>query len=390
MNGKLWFKEGSKEQRAFAAEAALRMYYAENPVSDEDVARRLHEVKAAFQTSGTYVPTTDELTGLAKVEWRNSTRCVGRLHWQKLMVLDFRAAETEEDIFEGLLEHLRKATNEGRIRSHVSVFPAKVPGETGTEIRNYQLVRYAGYRLKNGLVMGDPMEAAFTEEAIGLGWRPPRKPGRFDPLPVIIQLPNGVPKRFEIPREEILEVPIEHPDFAWFSELRLKWYAVPIVTNMVLDVGGVAYTAAPFNGWYLGTEIGARNFGDNGRYNLLPVVARRMGLDLKRNRTLWKDKALIELNLAVLHSFAKNGVRIANHHMVDREFMEFCRYEQDAGRNVRADWSWLIPPTSASTVEIFHHSGWNDEPALPNFFYQEKVRTRKETIGKKNQCPFAG
>lgn len=390
MNGKLQFKEDTVRQRSSAAESALRVHYAENPAPDEDVARRLNDVKTAFETDGTYAPTKDELTGLAKLAWRNSTRCVGRMHWQKLRVLDFRAAETEEDVFEGLLEHLRKATNGGRVRSHVSVFPAKTPEEPGPRIRNYELVRYAGHRLKNGLIMGDPMEAAFTEEVVGLGWRPPRKPGRFDPLPVVIQLPNRPAKWFEIPREEILEVPMEHPEFAWFSELRLKWYAVPIVTNMVLDVGGVAYTAAPFNGWYVGTEVGARNFGDARRYDLLPVVARRMGLDLQRNRTLWKDRALVEVNLAVLHSFAKNGIRIANHHMADREFMEFCRYEQDAGRNVKGDWSWLIPPISASSTETFHHQGWDDKPALPNFFYQEEVGAGSETVGDKGGCPFSG
>ena len=51
-----------------------------------------------------------------------------------------------------------------------------------------------------------------------------------------------------------------------------------------LEVGGVNYTAAPFNGWYMGTEIGARNFGDASRYNLLPVLAKKMGLDTRSER----------------------------------------------------------------------------------------------------------
>ena len=58
------------------------------------------------------------------------------------------------------------------------------------------------------------------------------------------------------------------------------------------------YTAAPFNGWYMGTEIGAQ-LSDHDRYNLLPAVAEMMDLDTSRNGTLWKDKALIELNIAV-------------------------------------------------------------------------------------------
>ena len=37
---------------------------------------------------------------------------------------------------------------------------------------------------------------------------------------------------------------------------------MPAISNMPLSIGGVTYPAAPFNGWYLGTEIGARNLAD--------------------------------------------------------------------------------------------------------------------------------
>ena len=36
----------------------------------------------------------------------------------------------------------------------------------------------------------------------------------------------------------------------------LKWYALPAVANMAFDCGGLEFTAAPFNGWYMATEIG--------------------------------------------------------------------------------------------------------------------------------------
>lgn len=53
--------------------------------------------------------------------------------------------------------------------------------------------------------------------------------------------------------------------------MKLKWYAVPAVSSLLLDIGGLEFTAAPFNGWYMSSEIGARNFGDEYRYNLLKV-----------------------------------------------------------------------------------------------------------------------
>ena len=99
----------------------------------------------------------------------------------------------------------------------------------------------------------------------------------FDLLPLVIQLPNQPPKLFELPHDVVLEVPLSHPDYAWFAKLGLKWHALPVISNMRLEIGGISYPAAPFNGWYMGTEIGARNLGDVKRYNLLPVIAEQTG-----------------------------------------------------------------------------------------------------------------
>ena len=92
-------------------------------------------------------------------------------------------------------------------------------------------------------------------------------------LPLLIAADGAVPEVHELPRDAVLEVPLVHPEFAWFAELRLRWHAVPAISNMPLSIGGITYPAAPFNGWYLGTEIGARNLADAQRYDLLPVVA---------------------------------------------------------------------------------------------------------------------
>jgi nitric oxide synthase oxygenase domain/subunit len=59
--------------------------------------------------------------------------------------------------------------------------------------------------------------------------------------------------------------------YPWFEELGLKWYAVPAVANMLLDMGGLQFTACPFNGWYMGTEIGARDLCDLNRHDLMEV-----------------------------------------------------------------------------------------------------------------------
>ncbi|MFD2531812.1 nitric oxide synthase oxygenase [Gracilimonas halophila] len=66
--------------------------------------------------------------------------------------------------------------------------------------------------------------------------------------------------------------------------------------------------------------------------------------------------------------------------------MKFCTREKEAGREVMADWSWIVPPMSASTMEVFHKQ-WQDEVLDPNFYYQEKKW--KKTAGKKlKECPY--
>lgn len=58
----------------------------------------------------------------------------------------------------------------------------------------------------------------------------------------------------------------------WFEDLGLKWYALPAVSSMMFDVGGLQFTAAPFNGWYMSTEIGCRNMCDTHRLNMMEVI----------------------------------------------------------------------------------------------------------------------
>jgi nitric-oxide synthase len=173
-------------------------------------------------------------------------------------------------------------------------------------------------------------------------------------LPLVISTPDESPQVFELPADAVTEVHLVHPRFPWFGELGLRWYAVPVICDMCLEIGGICYPAAPFNGWYMGTEIGARNLADPGRYNQLPEIAARMGLDTTRDRSLWRDLALVELNLAVLHSFETAGVTITDHHTESRRFLTHLAREERAGRVCPADWTWIVPPISGSATEVFH------------------------------------
>lgn len=115
---------------------------------------------------------------------------------------------------------------------------------------------------------------------------------------------------FDIPADAVLEVPIFHPDHDWLARLGLKWYAVPLICDIYLDAGGIRYPCAPFNGWYqASTEIDVRDLGDQDRYDMLPAVAKGLGLDISRLDTFWRDRAAVELAAAAigLTWFAPSG-----------------------------------------------------------------------------------
>jgi nitric-oxide synthase, bacterial len=332
------------------AEDFLRRCYLENPRLGP-VEPRLAIVRAQIAATGGYVHTTDELGYGARMAWRNSSRCIGRLYWRSLVVLDRRRARTADEIFSLLVNHLQAAGTTS-IRPVISIFAAAQPGQPYARVWNEQLIRYAGYRDEDGSPVGDPRQERFTTAMRGYGWR--GKGEAFDVLPLAIETPLDGLRIYELPERAIREVPLSHPEFGWFAELGLRWHAVPTVSNMRLTIGGVHYPLAPFNGWYMGTEVGARNLADADRYDLIPVVAARMGLDTSRESTLWRDRALVELNRAVLWSFERAGVKMTDHHTESARFMAHLESEEKAGRPVPADWSWIVPPMSGSLTPVFH------------------------------------
>lgn len=316
--------------------------------------------------NGQFELTTDMLEFGARVAWRNSNKCIGRLFWQSLTVFDRRELLTANAIFDALVEHIRFATNGGKIRPAISIFhPTRV------RILNHQLLRYAGYETDHG-ILGDPHSVPFTKQLQQWGWQRPAQPTPFDILPLVIQIDDAQPEIFEIPRDAIVEIPLEHPDNPKFASLQLQWYAVPIISDMKFDCAGVSFQAAPFNGWYMGTEIGARNLADMDRYNKLEDVADCLQIPRNGNLSLWKDRALVELNVAVLYSFKKHGVSIVDHHTAATQFLHFQQQEQAQGRNVTGNWTWLIPPLSPATTHIFHKPIANTIKK-PNYFYQKSL-----------------
>lgn len=342
----------------------LTLFAREQNLSDDDLKERLNRIYDECKRTGVYWQTTTELAYGARVAWRNSLNPIGQITWQSLTVRDLRHLTTAKDIFAAIIEHIKVATNRGKIRPTISIFAPQKPVEEGIRIWNSSLICYAGYRQPDGRVVGEPNQIELTEICQSMGWK--GLGTSFDILPVIIKMPDLPPELFDIPKEVIMEVPITHRNYPWFADLGLKWHVLPAVSNWRLEIGGISYTAAPFNGWYMSAEISTRNFSDAYDYNMLRVVAEKMGLDTSSQLSLWKDRALVEINTALLYSFAKYGVKIVDYHMVSKQFMQHWN-EAAPDRIVSADSKTI--PLSPSMTEADRRPIKN-VCLKPNFFPQ--------------------
>ncbi|XP_022076041.1 nitric oxide synthase, brain [Acanthochromis polyacanthus] len=328
---------------------------------------RREEVTKEIEASGTYQLKDTELIYGAKHAWRNAARCVGRIQWSKLQVFDARDCTTAHGMYNYICNHIKYATNKGNLRSAITIFPPRTDGKHDFRVWNSQLIRYAGYKQPDGQILGDPANVEFTEICMQLGWKAPK--GRFDVLPLLLQANGNDPELFEIPEDLILEVPITHPKYEWFKDLDLKWYGLPAVSNMLLEIGGLEFTGCPFSGWYMGTEIGVRDFCDSSRYNILEEVANKMALDTRKTSSLWKDQALVEINIAVLYSFQSCKVTIVDHHSATESFMKHMENEYRVRGGCPGDWVWIVPPMSGSITPVFHQEMLNYR-LTPSFEYQ--------------------
>ncbi|ELK15498.1 Nitric oxide synthase, brain [Pteropus alecto] len=328
---------------------------------------RLDEVNKEIEITSTYQLKDTELIYGAKHAWRNASRCVGRIQWSKLQVFDARDCTTAHGMFNYICNHIKYATNKGNLRSAITIFPQRIDSKHDFRVWNSQLIRYAGYKQPDGSILGDPASVELTEICMQQGWKPPR--GRFDVLPLLLQANGNDPELFQIPPELVLEVPIRHPKLEWFKDLGLKWYGLPAVANMLLEIGGLEFSACPFSGWYMGTEIGVRDYCDNSRYNILEEVAKKMNLDMRKTSSLWKDQALVEINIAVLYSFQSDKVTIVDHHSATESFIKHMENEYRCRGGCPADWVWIVPPMSGSITPVFHQEMLNYR-LTPSFEYQ--------------------
>ena len=358
----------SKAERREEARAFINMFCDETGQIDSYRTQRIANVRREISRFNYYEHSPEELAFGARVAWRNHARCIGRLFWESLEVADCRHITEPAMIAARMQDHLREAYSDGRIKSMISIFAPVQDDRLPSTIESTQITQYAGYISDDGAVTGDRQNVEATRIAQSMGWRSPSVPGRFDRLPVTIRDADDRRSIHALDDSVWHEVEMSHPEHESLVDLGLRWYAVPVVSNMILSIGGIDYPCAPFNGFYMGTEIASRNFADKKRYDVLSVVADALQIDSNSKRNpLWRDTTLTELNRSVLHSFQQAGVTLIDHHSASEQFMEFYRREQVCGRHVAADWRWIVPPQSSGITDVFHLKMRNYHP-LPNYY----------------------
>lgn len=342
----------------------LKLFHHEHGLPDTVLAARIAAARRERRLTGTYNHTPDELVFGARVAWRNHANCIGRVLWKSLDVNDARHVVEPDAMARQVIEQLTKSSAGGNRRPTITIFAPARDDSPSAYFDCRQIVQYAGYLMQDGVV-GDPQNVETTRSAMALGWQPPTPPGPFDIMPFAIRDATGRRFLYELPSGAVREVSIVHPALSGLATLGLRWYTVPLVTDVILTIGGIDYPCAPFNGYYMATEIASRNLADEARYDLLGRVAGAIGID--RTDPLWKDQALIELNRAVLHSFSQSGDMIVDHHVASRQYLDFVRLEHAVGRVPSGNWEWIVPPQASAACPVFHLP-MADHGDVPNFY----------------------
>ncbi|CAF0765832.1 unnamed protein product [Adineta steineri] len=337
----------------------LQIFHKDKNTSEVDYKKRLEQVELEIEHTRSYVHTTDEIEYGGQLAWRNASRCINRLFWRDLKIIDRRDVKTNHDMFKEICNHIRFAYNKGTLQSSILVFSSRA------RMWSTQYLRYACYEQLNGTLLGDPANRHLTKAAMQLGWnKPETERTQWDLLPIIVQIdPNEPPSWYELPQDLRLEIFLSHPDpkyDAAIKQLGLRWVVQPYVCDKAIEIGGIFYRSVPFSGWFMETEIG-RNLCDIQRYNIIPKLAVLLNLDVTTaaNSQLNVDRLYVEINAAVLYSFQKAQITIVDHHTAAAGFIKFMKQEVILRGNTPADWVWLVPPISGGMSSVFHQEMLN-------------------------------
>jgi nitric oxide synthase oxygenase domain/subunit len=258
---------------------------------------------------GTWYQHPAELEFGLRASWRNARRCIMRSEHEHLALCDLRRVQSSREMARTIVKGVQEAFNRGHILPTAFVFPPRAPGKRGPMVWNNQILAFAGYRMEDDSILGDPANVELTESMIEYGWKPPVNRSRWDMLPLITMAENDAPYMMELPSELQRTVRITHPQYeAEFRDLDLRWVLAPALSRLGFDIGGNQYTASPFIGWFMDSEIGVRNLADSFRYDALPSVIEALKLSPEPGTPLEELPEYMHMVALVRYSFVKHSI----------------------------------------------------------------------------------
>jgi len=107
---------------------------------------RWQQVEADFAATGRVAHTAEELAFAARLAWRNSTRCVGRLYWEGLAAarLPPRPPHGEVPCWTAIWGHIEWRLTAAACVPSSTVFPPRESRWRGPRVWSPQLFRYDG------------------------------------------------------------------------------------------------------------------------------------------------------------------------------------------------------------------------------------------------------
>ena len=74
-----------------------------------------------------------------------------------------RHVEDADEMFAAICEHLEYSNNGGNIRPAITVFRQRIAGKPDPRVWNNLMCQYAGYKMEDGSIVGDPGAVGITE-----------------------------------------------------------------------------------------------------------------------------------------------------------------------------------------------------------------------------------
>ncbi|KAF9462530.1 nitric oxide synthase [Collybia nuda] len=359
--------------KLFASETNFqeRLQQARSEIRNGSFGGLIYETQETGIVGGTWTQTPQELEFGIRWAWRNARKCLMRSCCEDLRLCDLRSVKCGNEMAMELVKGLTEAYNGGDVIPTVFAFFPQTTNSRGPMIWNDRILSFAAYETEDGTILGDPENTQLTKDIMELGWAPPQPKSRWDVLPVVVMAKDEEPIFVELPPNLRRLVKIRHPRYeAAFEKLDLKWVAFPAFSRLGFDIGGVQYTAAPFIGWFMDTEIGDRGLADPLRYNVLPDLVKALYFNNpisepanafehlpKYEQLVMLSRAQIELNYAIYYSFLQDGIRISDTLSALKKWIRYNdEFEKKNGYFLPSDPYWL-PSSQSSVVPAWHFEG---------------------------------